>query len=187
MKYFSDLSFFVCTCMQSNHPIDLTGTLLPDDLALHYQASNGAVYTLPHSHRSQSIDSQAALLNSEIFDGECYASTYRTNGQMHVYQELEKHFSDHVGGSVPIRGNSFRSHHRGSIPRFSAASVAQFPYTMPNTPAPSYPYLDAIPGPRPRPPAIPLPHTPEETPVRYVPLHYYSFVFFGVFVTLKGC
>ena len=143
--------------------IDTPPTLVATDLGLHYQASNGALYALPHSNLSQSVDSQVALLGTDnTFDGECYASTYITNGQMHDYQELEKHLPDRGGGSVPTR-NMFHSA-RGSIPRFSASSISHFPYTMPNTPAPSYPYLEAI-GSRPRPPAIPLPQTPEETPV----------------------
>lgn len=150
----------------NNSSIDVSSTFNRDGMAFYYPDSNGVAYALPHMHndRSHSLDSQVALLGPDLFDGECYASTYRTNGQMHVYQELEKHLPDHIGGSVPIR-NSFRSA-RGSLPRFSVSSIGHFPYTMPNTPAPSYPYLEAI-GQRPPPPPIPLPQTPEETPVRY--------------------
>jgi len=91
------------------------------------------------------------------FEVPSYASTYTANGEAHLYHELVK---TPEPPPLPDRGSI-----RGkSNARFSVQSISQFPYgSMPNTPAPSYPYLEAVPT-----ATLPAGHgpiTPQESPV----------------------
>ena len=145
----------------------------------HYHAGNGALYALPESN-TPLTSSTTQLDPDNIFDGECYASTYQTNGQCHVYQELAETRNEKRGFSqstlhitkqeLPELPTGNRNRHPSlksgmSVPRFSFSVStntlpAHFPYTLPNTPAPSHPYLEAIDS---RP--LQLPQTPDDTPV----------------------
>ena len=147
---------------------------------LHYHADNGALYALPESNTPLS-NSRTELDPENIFDdGGCYASTYQTNGQCHVYQELTETRKEKRGSlfsqsslhitkqELPELPVSQRTTHTSmkqghSLPRFSISTStlpAHFPYTMPNTPAPSHPYLEAIDS-----RTLQLPRTPDDTPV----------------------
>ena len=147
----------------------------------HYPASNGALYALPEmSTPLHAATSQTRLDPGHIFDGECYASTYQTNGQCHVYQELTEmkpekrgslfsqsslHITKQELPDLPVGHRNAHSSLRlgPSVPRFSISTgtlPAQFPYTLPNTPAPSHPYLEAVDS-----KPLHLPPTPDDTPV----------------------
>lgn len=56
----------------------------------HIEAENGAIYAIPHVNpsRNQNPPIVDSTQLEDLFDGGCYASTYQTNGQCHVYQEL---------------------------------------------------------------------------------------------------
>ena len=152
----------------------------------HYPASNGALYAVPESSTPlHAATSKTQLDPQNIFDGECYATTYQTNGQCHVYQELTEmqpekrgslfsqsslHITKQELPDLPVshKSNMQSSLRLGpSIPRFSISTStlpAHFPYTLPNTPAPSHPYLEAVDS---RP--LQLPPTPDDTPVSLCP------------------
>lgn len=99
------------------------------------ELESGALYAVP----STVLHDANTTKLEELFDGECYASTYQTNGQCHIYQELP----ENVKGSPRTRSKSIAVSHevinsRPPLPlrlTTSSASVSKFPYTMPNTPA----------------------------------------------------
>ena len=147
----------------------------------HYPAGDGALYAVPDTGSSSLANSRTQLDPKHLFDGECYATTYQTNGQCHVYQELTEtkrpekrgslfsqsslHITKQELPELPSPHKHTRSSLRfnNSVPRFSISTgtlPAHFPYTLPNTPAPSHPYLEAIDS---RP--LHLPPTPDDTPV----------------------
>lgn len=73
----------------------------------------------------------------DTFNGECYASTYQTNGEAHFYQELSE-------ANPLARAKSMAMSREGICPKphlplrmtMSSASVSKFP--LPYTPAPAY-------------------------------------------------
>lgn len=105
-------------------------------------AEDKDLYAIPSNVRkgSNAAETKNAANLKELFDGECYASTYQTNGQCHVYQELSE-----TGQQQPrTRSMSVATSHdvlnRTRPPlalrmTASSASTSRFPYTMPNTPA----------------------------------------------------
>ena len=107
---------------------------LPRDVQ-HYPAGNGALYALPNRANVQAADS------NDTFDGECYATTYHTNGKAHTYQELAESSS---------RRTSILSRTSTRMSTVSAVSIpppvlenphaAQFPYVeIENQPTTSHP------------------------------------------------
>ena len=94
-------------------------------------------------------------------DGHNHTTTYQANGENHIYHELVK---TPEPPPLPDR-TSFGSFKKTASLRFSIHSINQFPYTMPNTPAPSCPYIEAVPtvggG---------QPYTPQDTPVSHYTL-----------------
>ena len=108
---------------------------------LHFEAEDGDLYAIPSNVQRPNPDVRNTTNLEELFDGECYASTYQTNGQCHIYQELPE-----VTANMPPRPRSksmvasqeVLGRSKPAIPlrvTASSASVAKFPYTMPNTPA----------------------------------------------------
>ena len=161
-------------------PTPANAAFLPE--VQHYQANNGALYAVPDANHSLT-NSRTKLDTSHLFDGECYATTYQTNGQCHVYQELTEmqpsmvkrgslfsQSSVHITKQeLPDLPTQHRNSHaslrfNNSVPRFSISTgtlPAHFPYTLPNTPAPSHPYLEAVDSK----PLQQAAHTPDTTPV----------------------
>lgn len=148
----------------------------------HYDAGNGVLYALPDASLPLVSSTTKLAPHEQLFDGECYATTYQTNGQCHVYQELEMnpsrqgsrisqsslHITKQELPDLPTVHRISHSSLRitNPIPRFSISTStlpAQFPYTLPNTPAPSYPYLEAVD--MRSTPRTPQPRTPDDTPV----------------------
>lgn len=103
-------------------------------------------------------------MEEDRFDGCNYASTYQANGENHIYHELVK---TPEPPPLPDRSSFGGSFKKGSSIRFSVQSISQFPYTLPNTPAPavSCPYIDAVPSLQTLPRA--LPRTPQDSPVSH--------------------
>ena len=132
------------------------------------QPQNGMFYNSesPLSNTPVGFTEDSTQLPPEdTFDGHNYASTYQANGENHFYHELvqtpEPPPLPHRSSVASLKGTgSLRG--RPST-RFSVQSITQFPYTMPNTPAPSYPYLEAVPTVQT--PVRPL--TPPESPVSH--------------------
>ena len=102
-----------------------------------FENPDGAIYALPDV-KSQDPDLKNARDLEDLFDGECYASTYQANnGQCHIYQEL----TETQQGANRSRSKSLVTSHEllksgPPLPlrTISSASFAKFPY---NTPAPS--------------------------------------------------
>ena len=131
---------------------------------LHFNAEDAtALYAIPSKVYPNPEQTTTNL--DELFDGECYASTYQTNGQCHIYQELPEAASTRtpttmtatVGAASRMRSTSMvasREILNGSKPhlplRITASSVSgsisKFPYTMPNTPCLSVFDLEAVPS-----------------------------------------
>ena len=117
--------------VQINHNHDPTDKL-------HFESQDGAIYTLTDVGKHE-LGVRNTTNLEELFDGSCYASTYQTNGQCHIYQELPETAKEIARG----RSKSIAASHeilksRPTIPlriTASSASVPKFPYTMPNTPA----------------------------------------------------
>ena len=107
---------------------------------LHFETQDGAIYTLPSTKKHDPEMRNTTNLEELFDDGSCYASTYQTNGEIHIYQELPE-----VAKQVQQRGRASSMavsqeviKTKPSLPlrmTASSASVSRFPYTMPNTPA----------------------------------------------------
>lgn len=110
-----------------------------DGLAVDAETDGEATYALPNTVGQQPEARNTANLE-ELFDGECYASTYQTNGQCHIYQELPE-VASKPSPKIMTRGIAASHdviHSRPALPlrmTASSASVSKFPYTMPGTPA----------------------------------------------------
>ena len=130
-------------------------------------ARNGTFFrnASPENNLVMSFSNVEVGNDEDMFDGQNYATTYQTNGECHVYQELCKQPDADVPPPLPhrlstISQGSLRAK-KNSAPRFSIHSINQFPYTLPNTPAPSFPYLEAVPITQ----TNGRPRTPEDSPV----------------------
>lgn len=125
---------------------------------LHFNGVDAtAVYAIPSSVYPN--PERATTNLDELFDGECYASTYQTNGQCHIYQELPEAAAS-TSTSMMTAASRMRSASmvvsremlNGSKPHLplritaSSTSVSKFPYAMPNTPSLSVFDLEAIPS-----------------------------------------
>lgn len=84
----------------------------------------------------------------DIFDGDCYASTYQSNGQCHIYQELPETNQRMRSKSMAASHDALNRPKPALALRITAssASISRFPYTMPNTPALSVFDLEAKPS-----------------------------------------
>lgn len=116
---------------------------------LHFECEDdGGLYAIPTNVRPNNTEVRRTANLEDIFDGDCYASTYQSNGQCHIYQELPE--TNHRMRSMSM----VASHDALNRPRpalalritASSASVSRFPYTMPNTPALSVFDLEAKPS-----------------------------------------
>lgn len=115
---------------------------------LHFECEDGDLYAIPNNIQHESAGARNTTHLEELFDGQCYATTYQSNGQCHIYQELPE-------TNQRARSKSMAaSHDVLNRPRpalglritASSASVSRFPYTMPNTPALSVFDLEGQPG-----------------------------------------
>jgi hypothetical protein len=97
------------------------------------------LYAIPSNVRPQSTELRRTTNLEELFDGECYASTYQTNGQCHIYQELSEAKKNVRGRSMSMTtSHDILNRHRPALAlrtTASSASTTGFPYTMPNTPS----------------------------------------------------
>lgn len=100
------------------------------------------MYAIPSNVRREPENVRRTTNLEELFDGECYATTYQSNnGQCHIYQELPEASlaaKQRARSTSMVASHEVLSHSRPPIPlriTASSASVSNFPYTMPNTPA----------------------------------------------------
>lgn len=115
---------------------------------LHFQSEDGDLYAVPSNVQHQGTESRKTTNLEELFDGECYASTYQTNGQCHIYQELPETNQRTRSMSVTVSHDVLNRPRPTRALSISAcsASTSRFPYTMPNTPALSVFDLEAKPS-----------------------------------------
>ena len=131
-------TFSLCFFFHAGEHFHANNLHRPSDMKIDFESEDKDLYAIPSNIRVETRNTTAKL--EELFDGECYASTYQTNGQCHVYQEL----SETTQQKPRTRSMSVAtSHDVLNRPRphlslrmtASSASATGFPYTMPNTPA----------------------------------------------------